>query len=148
MHAPVVLVHSGSLQPLRQPPRLTQVGPAIQAALQRVARRVLVGVGLGFLVAAWSPAQGRHALEITVEVLQHMDEFMADQLAAHLRAHRPLLQADGVQAAVFRPEAGVFPRELGWARDHLHPQALGAESLHASSGTNSAMASLPLSPSD
>ena len=89
-----------------------------------MASLVLVGVGLGFLVAAWSPAQGRHALEITVEVLQHMDEFMADQLAAHLRAHRPLLEADSAQAAVFCPVAGVFTRELGWARDHLHPEVL------------------------
>jgi hypothetical protein len=85
---------------------------------------VLLGVGLRFLVAAWSPAQGRHTLEITVGVLQHMDKFMADQLAAHLRAHRSLLQADGAQAAVLRPVAGVFTREFGWARDHLHPQAL------------------------
>ena len=97
-----------------------------------MARLVLVGVGLRFLVAARSPAQGWHALEITVEVLQHMDEFMADQLATHLRAHRPLLQADGAQAAMFCPVGGVFTRELGWARDHLHPEALAfAQELFA-----------------
>jgi len=115
--------------------------------VQHVAGLVLVDVGLGFLVAARSAAQGRHALEITVEVLQHIDEFMADQLAAHLRAHRPLPQADCAQAAVTCPVAGVFARELGWARDHLYPQASGAESLHSSSVTSSATASLPPSPS-
>jgi len=92
--------------------------------LQHVARLVLVSVGLGFLVAAWAPAQGWHALEITVEVRQHMNEFMADQLAAHLCAHRPLLQADRAQAAVFRPVGGVFAREFRWSGDHLHPEAL------------------------
>jgi hypothetical protein len=106
---------------------------------------VLVGVGLRFLIAAWSPAQGRHALEITVEVLQHMDEFMADQLAAHLSAHWPLLQADGAQAAVFRPVAGVFTRELGWARDHLHPEALAfAQELFADGGISGAGAARTL----
>jgi len=88
--------------------------------VQHLIGLILVGVGLGFLGAAWSPAKGRHALEITVEVLQHMDEFMADQLPAHLSAHRPLLEADGAQAAVFRPVAGVLSRELGWVCDHLH----------------------------
>jgi hypothetical protein len=89
-----------------------------------MARLVLVGIGLGFLVAAWSPAQARHAFEITVEVLQHMDEFMADQLAMHLSVHRPLLQAHGAQAALFVSVGGVFTRELGWAGDHLHSEAL------------------------
>jgi len=95
-------------------------------------RLVLVGADLRFLVVAWSPAQGRYALEITMEVLQHMDEFVADQLAAHLSSHRPLLEADGAQAAVFCPAGCVFAGELGWDRDHLNPEALAfAQELFA-----------------
>lgn len=47
MQASVVLVHSGTLQPLWQQPGLTQVGPAIQSALQHgelSVERILVAV--------------------------------------------------------------------------------------------------------
>ena len=40
---------------------------------------VLMGVGLRFLITATAPAQGRNSFELPVQVLQHMDEFMADQ---------------------------------------------------------------------
>ena len=48
MRASVVLVHSGPLQPLWQQPGLTQVGPAIQTALQHgelSVERILGAVG-------------------------------------------------------------------------------------------------------
>jgi hypothetical protein len=57
-------------------------------------------------------------------VLQHMDEFMADHQPAHLSAHRPLLQGDRAQPAVFGPVAGIFAGELWRAGDYLNPQPL------------------------
>ena len=48
MQAPVVLVHSGPLQPLWQQPGLTQAGPAIQTNLQHgelSVARILGAVG-------------------------------------------------------------------------------------------------------
>lgn len=48
MQAPLVLVHSGPQQPLWQQPGLSQVGPAIQTALQHgelSVERILRAVG-------------------------------------------------------------------------------------------------------
>ena len=81
---------------------------------QHVAHAVLVAVGLRLLRnrirMIGGPAQGRHTPQIPLQVLQHMNEFMADQHAADHWAHRPLLDHDRAQPARFRPIGGVLAR--------------------------------------
>ena len=64
------------------------------------------------------PSQGRHTLQLTMEVLEHMDEFMTDQFAAHLISHRPLFKGDRAEPARRGTVGGVFAGELRLAGDH------------------------------
>jgi hypothetical protein len=41
-------------------------------------------------------------------VLEHVNEFMANQNATHLSAHRPLLQGDRAKAAMLGAVGGIF----------------------------------------
>jgi len=88
------------------------VAPLGAGQLQDMARLVLVGVGLCFLVVYCFPAQGCHSLEDAVEVLQHFDKFMADQQAADLNAHPSLLQVGYVMEPSY-PVVGVLTWEFG-----------------------------------
>ena len=93
--------------------RLVQTRRCLQQR-QHIAHSVLVAVGLRLLRnrirVSGAPSQRRDSFQVPLKVLQHMDEFMADQHAADHGAHRPLLDRDGTQPAWFGPVSGVFAR--------------------------------------
>ena len=71
-------------------------------------RLALAFVGRGLLFTTRCPSTGRNALEITVKVLLHISEFLADQFAAQLRT--PVVASGG-----WCPGGRVPPGSFGWA---------------------------------
>ena len=61
------------------------------------------------------PAQNRHSPQIPLKMLQHMNEFMADQQATHQGVHWPLLQRDRAKTSGLGAIGGIFAGQLRFA---------------------------------